>query len=165
MYVLKDDGKLLFFRKNPRFEGFLGNLQEDIELYIPDDVFDWPEGAESPRVCVGVSRKNTKWYRTFSFEHECRKAGYDKVWEGAPKVYESWPEYLLKKNQRHLMPEHAKECIAINLETAEYVLGKTPNEVYDAFEKRWGNKPMFARHVDGSPLIKFHHPLRKKIKE
>ncbi len=64
-------------------------------------------------------------------------------------------EYL-KRIQQELMPEHASEYIAINLETGEYVLGATPHEVFEDFLERWPNHLMFRCRVDGGPAVKFH---------
>lgn len=73
-----------------------------------------------------------------------------------------WPEFsrraeeFLKKIQKELMPEHASQFIAINMETGEYVLGDTPGEASDAFWDRWPDILMFKCRVDGGPAYKFH---------
>jgi hypothetical protein len=40
--------------------------------------------------------------------------------------------------------------------TGEYVLGKTPHEVFAAFRARWPEYLMFRCRVDGGPATKFH---------
>jgi hypothetical protein len=154
MYVIHDGDQLVFLHRNPTYEGFAGQVETDINFYYPDKVHDWPDGTRSPEVCVGVSKENPKWYRVFRSAEECKQAGYMKVVEGTPAVFQSWPDYLLKKLQWQLMPKHANEHVAINLETGEYVLGRTPGEAFRAFEARWPNKPMYKRRVDGGPSVK-----------
>jgi hypothetical protein len=63
---------------------------------------------------------------------------------------------FLKKIQEKLMPEHADELIAINMETGEYVLSKAREEVISAFLARWPDTLMFLCRVDGGPSTKFH---------
>ena len=164
MHALRQDGKTLFFERNPVFEGCQGSVEEEVTLYFPDDVFNWADGEETPRVCVGVSNINPKWFKVFASERACKEADYRKVANGPPRIYHQWSDYLLKEAQKVLMPERAQECIAINLETGEYVVGKTPTSASEAFRKRWGNAPKFASHVDGSPLIKFHTPFRRVLR-
>jgi hypothetical protein len=64
-------------------------------------------------------------------------------------------KYLLEI-QKELLPDHAAEFVAINLDTGEYVLGQTPHEVFMAFRTRWPNRLMFRCRVDGGPVAKFH---------
>ena len=63
---------------------------------------------------------------------------------------------FLAKIQKELMPEHADEILAINMETGEYVLGADTEEAADKFEKRWPDVLMFKCRVDGGPVAKFH---------
>jgi hypothetical protein len=62
---------------------------------------------------------------------------------------------FLKAIQAKLLPEHAKETVAINMVTGEYVLGRTPREAARAFEARWPDVLMFRCRVDGGPVAKF----------
>jgi hypothetical protein len=155
MFLIRDGQDLAFLHRNPSYEGFAGEFEADINLYYPDEVHDWPDGADSPGVYVGVSKENPKCYRVFGSAKACERAGYKKVTEDYPAVHVHWSDYVLKKIQRELMPEHAQEHLAVNLETGEYVLGRTSSEVFQAFLDRWPNKPMFKRRVDGSPSIRF----------
>ena len=58
--------------------------------------------------------------------------------------------------QKTLLPAHASDLVAINVETGDYVLGSTKEQVQNTFRQRWPDTlPYFAR-VDGRPLVKFY---------
>ena len=63
---------------------------------------------------------------------------------------------FLKAIQDELLPEHADEIVAINLETGEYVLGEGTLEAMLAFRKRFPNSFGHMVRVDGGPVAKFH---------
>ena len=65
-------------------------------------------------------------------------------------------EGFLKKIQQQLMPDQADKIVAINMETGEYVLGKTSGEAAEAFWERWPDVLMCKCRVDGGPSVKFH---------
>jgi hypothetical protein len=54
------------------------------------------------------------------------------------------------------MPKHASEIVAINVETGEYVLARTLDAVYEAFQERWPEQISYVVRVDGGPVVKFH---------
>jgi len=64
-------------------------------------------------------------------------------------------EYL-KRIQKELLPEHADEFVAINMETGEYVIGKSNADATRAFWRRWPDTFMYVCRVDGGPATKFH---------
>lgn len=155
MFLLRDGSEFVFLRRNPRHEGFAGEVEEDVNFYCPRAVHAWPDGERRPQVCLGVSPRDPKSYRVFRLDEECTKAGYKKVADGNPSVFESWSDYTLNKIQDALMPEHAKEYLAINLETGEYVLGQSSQDVSRAFWARWPDKAYFKCRVDGGPAVRF----------
>lgn len=63
---------------------------------------------------------------------------------------------ILEKLQQTLMPEHASEVLAINVETGEYVLGASADDASDTFHERWPDQVAFVVRVDGGPVVKFH---------
>jgi hypothetical protein len=63
---------------------------------------------------------------------------------------------ILAEAQKTLMPDHALETMCINVETGEYVLGKTSLEAEEAFDRRWPRNYYFQIRVDGGPVFKFH---------
>jgi hypothetical protein len=63
---------------------------------------------------------------------------------------------FLAEIQKTLMPEHAKEFIAINMVTGEYTFGKTAGEAADKFMTRWPDHLFFRCRVDGGPAVRFH---------
>ena len=63
---------------------------------------------------------------------------------------------ILKDLQKVLLPDHASEILAINVETGEYTLGRTTIEARKAFRERWPDQIAFLVRVDGSPVTKFH---------
>ncbi len=63
---------------------------------------------------------------------------------------------FLTQIQKGLLPEHADQILAINMETGEYVLGATAEEASEQFDHRWPDVLMFKCRVDGGPIAKFH---------
>ena len=63
---------------------------------------------------------------------------------------------ILQELQKTLLPEHAAEILAINVETGDYVLGRTLRDAIVAFRNRWPDQLSYAVRVDGGPVIKFH---------
>ncbi len=63
---------------------------------------------------------------------------------------------FLARIQKDLLPEHAHEILAINMETGEFVLGATAEEASEKFDKLWADVLMFKCRVDGGPVAKFH---------
>lgn len=70
--------------------------------------------------------------------------------------FERRSKQILEEIQRTLMPEHASELVAINVETGEYVLGNAVNKVTTAFRRRWPRQIFYLIRVDGGPVFKFH---------
>ncbi len=62
----------------------------------------------------------------------------------------------LAELQKTLLPEHGSEIIAINVDTGEYVLAATQDEVWPAFKARWPGSLAYVTRVDGGPVVKFH---------
>jgi hypothetical protein len=58
--------------------------------------------------------------------------------------------------QKALMPEHASEVIAVNVDTGEYLLAPSGSEAWRKFRKRWPGKLGHVCRVDGGPVVKFH---------
>ena len=65
-------------------------------------------------------------------------------------------EAILKQLQRTLLPEHASDYVAINVETGEHVLGPTKEQVQEEFSKSWPDALPFLCRVDGGPVVKFY---------
>jgi hypothetical protein len=62
---------------------------------------------------------------------------------------------ILQELQKTLLPEHASEILAINVETGEYVVAPTDDEAYEEFEKRWPDQLSYVVRVDGGPVVTF----------
>src|SRR5262249_42965347 len=58
--------------------------------------------------------------------------------------------------QEELMPEHADEFLAINMETGEYVLAADAHQADAKAGKRWPDVLIFGCRVDGGPVAKFY---------
>jgi hypothetical protein len=65
-------------------------------------------------------------------------------------------DQILQELQKTLLPEHAAEILAINVETGEYVLAATLDEASDTFHERWPDQLASVIRVDGGPVVKFH---------
>jgi hypothetical protein len=63
---------------------------------------------------------------------------------------------ILAEAQKELLPEHASEVIAINVDTGEYLLASDSDEAWQQFRKRWPGKLGYVCRVDGGPVVKFH---------
>lgn len=63
---------------------------------------------------------------------------------------------ILQQLQKELLPEHASDIVAINVETGEYELGPGPLEAQTAFGKRWTGQVCYLVRGDGGPINKFH---------
>jgi len=70
--------------------------------------------------------------------------------------FERRAKEVLKEMQNKLLPEHASEIVAINVETGEYTLAATLHDALVAFRRRWPGQLAYAIRVDGGPTIKFH---------
>ena len=70
--------------------------------------------------------------------------------------FEKRADQILAELQKTLMPEHASDVIAINVDTAEYVLAPDEDEAWTAFRKRWPGTLGYTVRVDGGPVVKFH---------
>ncbi|MBI1930009.1 hypothetical protein HYR99_37875 [Candidatus Poribacteria bacterium] len=79
----------------------------------------------------------------------------------------NWKEFnkrsdeLLKELQKTLLPDHADEVIAIEVESGGYVLGKTPTETALKFWEQFPDKLMFLVRVDGGAVVKYHNRVKR----
>lgn len=74
--------------------------------------------------------------------------------KGARPDEDSQVEVVLKCVQNELMPERARDIVAINTETGEYVVGKDFGEACDGFRERWPHGPLYVCQVDGGPALR-----------
>ncbi len=65
-------------------------------------------------------------------------------------------EALLATIQQEQPPGHEHDYVVINLESYDYVLGKTPEGAMAAYEKRWPHGGFFACRADGGAFSKMH---------
>ena len=72
------------------------------------------------------------------------------------REFERRAKEILKRIQPELLPEHAAEIVAINVETGEYELGPGTPEATTAFRKRWPGEISYLVRADGGPVNKFH---------
>lgn len=78
----------------------------------------------------------------------------------------NWGEFhrrsdeLFKELQKTLLPEHADEIIAIDVDSGGYVLSRTRREAIEKFRLLFPGKVSFIVRVDGGPIIKYHDRLK-----
>lgn len=65
-------------------------------------------------------------------------------------------EALLARIRSELTPEQARDYLAINMATGEYVVGKTPVATTAAYDARWPEGGFYRCRVDGSPFGKLY---------
>ena len=65
-------------------------------------------------------------------------------------------EALLDRIRSELTPEQARDYLAINMSTGEYVVEKTPEATMAAFDARWPEGGFYGCRVDGSPFGKLY---------
>jgi hypothetical protein len=73
-----------------------------------------------------------------------------------PRGFARRAKEILQELQKTLLPEHASEIVAINVETREYTLGRTTSDALTAFRKRWPHRLAYLIRADGGPVNKFH---------
>lgn len=73
-----------------------GRVVEDVEVEVPDDISDWPRGAERPQNVLAVARDNPRHFAAFKYQREMDPARYEPAgmsyavvssWEGFLKAY------------------------------------------------------------------------------
>ena len=72
------------------------------------------------------------------------------------REFERRAREILQRIQKDLLPTHASDTVAINVETGEYELGPGPLEAQTAFSKRWAGQVSYLVRGDGGPINKFH---------
>jgi hypothetical protein len=79
----------------------------------------------------------------------------------------SWAEFdckgdaILKELQKTLLPEHANEIIAIDVESGDYCLGKTSREAWTALRQRHPDRVAYVARVDGGPAFTYHGKVKR----
>lgn len=63
---------------------------------------------------------------------------------------------ILSDIQKTLLPEHARDIVAINVDTGEYVVAPTNDAAWEAFLERWPDHLAYVVRADGGPVVKFH---------
>jgi hypothetical protein len=71
------------------------------------------------------------------------------------REFERRAKQILQEIQASLLPEHASEVVAINVENGQYTLGRTTVDAVSAFKKRWPNQLAYLIRADGGPVAKF----------
>lgn len=72
-----------------------GRVLGDVEIEIPDDISDWPRGAERPQNVLAVARDNPRHFVAFKYQRQMDLARYEPAgmsyvvvasWEGFLKA-------------------------------------------------------------------------------
>jgi hypothetical protein len=94
MFLMRNHERnhLIFTYTDPRADGFTGDVEAGVTLEEADDVHHWPDGADSPGVCLGVSPDDPKVFKVFKYDRDRRNAGYESV-GGTPIVLHSYADY------------------------------------------------------------------------
>lgn len=64
---------------------------------------------------------------------------------------------FLRAIQKDLLPDHASQLVAINLDDGQYVLGEDDEaKLSRVFRRRFPGQIPYIVRVDGGPVVKFH---------
>jgi hypothetical protein len=66
----------IFLVEDPRNDGFQGDVQENATFSAPEDLHDWPDGADRSMPCLGRSAVDPTVYHEFHTQQECVAAGF-----------------------------------------------------------------------------------------
>ncbi len=84
----------VFTWKNPRSDGFAGDVEEDVWLdYDMEHVHSWPTGTPRPEPCLGRSPDLSSHFKVFRFRNDLEQAGYQFV-PGSTLISGSWADFL-----------------------------------------------------------------------
>lgn len=85
--------RLIFTPNDPRLEpDFQGKVIGIVNLYVDPDLGDWPDGADRPEICIGVS-EDRKSYRIAQNKRELREAGFTPLEKSYSFGFRSWAAY------------------------------------------------------------------------
>lgn len=84
---------LVFTHGNPRDNGFMGSVIEDVSLEYDDSVHSWGYGQDRPRVITGQHPEDPKQYKVFKYEDDLRQSGFRRV-AGTVAVHELWSDFI-----------------------------------------------------------------------
>ena len=82
------------------------------------------------------------------------------------KPPEDWTDFdekgwrRLHELQPTLLPDHAKEIIAIDVETGDYYLGAKSRVTVDALRAEHPNRVAWVARVDGGPVVKYYDRIK-----
>ena len=85
--------------------------------------------------------------------------------ESVPVV--NWREFrrrgdeLLRELQESLLPEHANDIVAIDVDSGGYVLAQTRDEATRKFREKFPGQLFYRSRVDGGPVIKYHDRVKR----
>jgi hypothetical protein len=72
------------------------------------------------------------------------------------RAFERGAAEILAELQKTLLPEHASKVIGIHVDSGQYVLGTSSDEVWKEFRERWPDGLGYFIRVDGEPVMKFY---------
>jgi hypothetical protein len=84
----------VFTQKDPREDGFNGEVETDVSLdYRQDELHRIVGDEDTPEIVIGLSDLGPKAYKVFKYNRDRERAGYRRI-EGQPVVCFSWADYL-----------------------------------------------------------------------
>ena len=69
-------------------------------------------------------------------------------------------EAILTELQKTLLPDHAEDIIAIDVDGGDYYLGETRHEALAAFRREHPDRVAWVIRADGGPVVKYHGRAR-----
>ena len=102
--VVFEQPRMIVFSADPMPDHLRGELLgemgatigEGVKLEIPEDVHEWPSGADRPEDVLAVARDEPRHFRVFKYRREIDQAQYEPTgmnyavvpsWEGFLKAY------------------------------------------------------------------------------
>ncbi len=100
MFLVSDPERevLVFTNKDPRVDGFEGDVKENVRLEYPEDVNRWADGSECTEQCLGFSESDPLQYRVFRTPQGCRATEFIPTYIPF-ELFSTWTEYLESRQQ------------------------------------------------------------------
>ena len=89
----------VFTDKNPRDDGYDGELQENVTLDTSEGVNEWRNGTRSLDGCLGQDPEDDSHYKVFQYDKDCSNAKFHNLGTNFSS-HDSWSDYEKIKSNK-----------------------------------------------------------------